>query len=169
MMMMMIATLINTEDPPASHLPSALFVQPSAHVSAKPLQSRRTLCDPMDCSLPGSSVHGDSLGQSGLPCSPPGDFPNAGIKPKSPILQVDSLLPEPPWKPLNLDGILKSRDSTLPAKVSYNQSYGFSDSHLRMWEVDHKEGSKESLELQGDQTNQSLRKLILNIHWKDWC
>ena len=58
MMMMMIATLINTEDPPASHLPSALFVQPSAHVSAKPLQSRRTLCDPMDCSPPGSSVHG---------------------------------------------------------------------------------------------------------------
>ena len=30
------------------------------------------------------------------------------------------------------------------------------------------EDSWESLELQ-DQTNPSLRKLILNIHWKDWC
>ena len=27
----------------------------------------------------------------------------------------------------------------------------------------------ESLGLQGDQTSQSKRKSILNIHWKDWC
>ena len=33
---------------------------------------------------------------SGLPCPPPEDLPNAGIKPWSPTLQVDSLLPEPP-------------------------------------------------------------------------
>ena len=31
------------------------------------------------------------------------------------------------------------------------------------------EDSWESLGLQGDQTNQSSRKSILNIHWKDWC
>ena len=30
------------------------------HVPAKSLQSHLTLCDPMDCSLPGSSVHGIS-------------------------------------------------------------------------------------------------------------
>ena len=30
----------------------------SACVRAKPLQSCRTLCDPKDCSPPGSSVHG---------------------------------------------------------------------------------------------------------------
>ena len=29
--------------------------------------------------------------------------------------------------------------------------------------------SWESLGLQGDQTSQSQRKLVLNIHWKDWC
>ena len=29
------------------------------------------------------------------------------------------------------------------------------------------EDSSESLELQGDQTSQSYRKLVLNIHWKD--
>ena len=31
------------------------------------------------------------------------------------------------------------------------------------------EDSWESLGLQGDQTSQSKRKSILNIHWKDWC
>ena len=31
------------------------------------------------------------------------------------------------------------------------------------------EDSWESLELQGNQTSQSLRKSVLNIHWKDWC
>ena len=29
--------------------------------------------------------------------------------------------------------------------------------------------SWESLGLQGDQTSQSWRKSLLNIHWKDWC
>ena len=33
---------------------------------------------------------------SGLPCSPPGDLPNLGIEPRSPALQADSLLSEPP-------------------------------------------------------------------------
>ena len=36
---------------------------------------------------------------SGLPCPPPGDFSNPGIKPRSPALQVDSLSSEPPRKP----------------------------------------------------------------------
>ena len=31
---------------------------------------------------------------SGLPCPPPGDLPNPGIEPRSPSLQVDSLLSE---------------------------------------------------------------------------
>ena len=31
------------------------------------------------------------------------------------------------------------------------------------------EDSWESLRLQWDQTSQSWRKSILNIHWKDWC
>ena len=33
---------------------------------------------------------------SGLPCPPPGNLPNLAIKPRSPTLQVDSLLSEPP-------------------------------------------------------------------------
>ena len=31
------------------------------------------------------------------------------------------------------------------------------------------EDSSESLGLQGDPTSTSKRKLVLNIHWKDWC
>jgi len=33
---------------------------------------------------------------SGLPCPPPGDLPNPGIKPGSPALQADSFSSEPP-------------------------------------------------------------------------
>ena len=36
---------------------------------------------------------------SGLPCPSPVDLSNLGIKPRSPALQVDSLLSEPPGKP----------------------------------------------------------------------
>ena len=38
---------------------------------------------------------------SGLPCPPPGDLPNPGIKPRSPSLRADSLPSEPPGKPKN--------------------------------------------------------------------
>ena len=51
---------------------------------AKSLQLCLTLCDPMDCSPPGSSVHGGFSKQeyrSGLPCPPPGDLPDPGSNP----------------------------------------------------------------------------------------
>ena len=58
---------------------------------------------PMDCSLPGSSVHGvlqaRILERIAFPS--PGDLPNPGIKHRSPILQVDSLPSETPGKPKN--------------------------------------------------------------------
>ena len=60
-----------------------------AWVCAPLLQSCLTLCDPRDCSLPGSSVH--SVMDSGLPCSSSEDLPHPGIEPMSPALQVDSL------------------------------------------------------------------------------
>ena len=46
-------------------------------------QSCLTLCHSMDCSLPGSSVHGISRQEywSGLPLPSPGDLPNLGIEP----------------------------------------------------------------------------------------
>ena len=39
---------------------------------------------------------------SGLPLSPPGCLPNPGMEPRSPALQADSLLSEPPGKPSSL-------------------------------------------------------------------
>ena len=68
----------------------------SMFIPAKSLQSCPTLCDPMDCSPPDSSVHGFSRKDYwiGLPSPPPGDIPDPGIKPASPVapaLQVDSL------------------------------------------------------------------------------
>ena len=52
---------------------------------AKLLQLRPTLCNPMDCSLPGSSVHGILQARywSGLLCPPPGDLPDPGMEPMS--------------------------------------------------------------------------------------
>ena len=37
---------------------------------------------------------------SGLPFPSPGDLPDSGIEPRSPALQADSLLSEPPGKPM---------------------------------------------------------------------
>ena len=37
---------------------------------------------------------------SGLPFPSPGDLPDPGVKPGSPALQADSLLSEPPGKPI---------------------------------------------------------------------
>ena len=52
----------------------------------KSLQSCPTLCDPMDCSLPGSSVHGILQARilEWVACPPPGDLPDPGIEPMSP-------------------------------------------------------------------------------------
>ena len=38
--------------------------------------------------------------RSGLPFPSLGDFPDSGMEPESPSLQVDSLLSEPPGKPI---------------------------------------------------------------------
>ena len=56
---------------------------------------------------------------SGLPCTPLGDLPNPGIEPRSPALQEDSFLSEPPGKPKNtgvgslslLQGIFPKQES----------------------------------------------------------
>ena len=40
---------------------------------------------------------------------------------------------------INLDSILKSRDITLPTKVCLDKAMVFSNSHVWMWELDHKE------------------------------
>ena len=60
-----------------------------------------TLCDPMNCSLPGSSVHGifQATILEWVAVSFPGDLLDPGIEPGFSTLQAVSLLPEPPGKP----------------------------------------------------------------------
>ena len=65
-------------------------------------QSCLILFDPLDCSPPGSSVHGDSPGKNnrvGCHALLQGNLLNPGIKPRPPAMQVDSLLSEPLGKP----------------------------------------------------------------------
>ena len=52
------------------------------------VKSCLTLCKPMDCSPPVSSVHGISQQEywNGLPFPSPGDFPYPGIEPVYPAL-----------------------------------------------------------------------------------
>ena len=69
----------------------------------------------LDYSPLSSSVHGDSSGKnnwSGLPCPPPGDLPNPGIKPRSSAVQADSLLVELPGK-LNKDLLNSEKEKKL--------------------------------------------------------
>ena len=67
-------------------------------------QSCPTLCNPMDCSLSGSSVHGILQARilEWVAISYPGDLPNPGIEPRSTALRADALPSEPPGKPLGL-------------------------------------------------------------------
>ena len=62
-----------------------LMLFKSACVCAKLLQLCLTLCNPMNCSPPGSSVHGFLQARilSGLPCPPPVDLSDPGIHPVS--------------------------------------------------------------------------------------
>ena len=81
---------------------------------AKSLQSCLTLCDSMDYSLPGFSVHGILQKEqwSGLPCPPPGNLPNLGIEPvsfMSSALAGKFFIPKATWEALLL--LLLSRFS----------------------------------------------------------
>ena len=56
-------------------------------------QSCPIFCDPLDCSLPGSTFSVFQACWSGLPFPPPGDLSDPGIEPASPVspeLQADS-------------------------------------------------------------------------------
>ena len=83
-----------------------------------------TLCDPMDGSPPGSSVHGSSQARirSGVPS--PGDLFDPGTKPKSPALQVDPL-------PLSWQG---------SPSLSLQQSVSLPRTLLRTGEMNHSQG-----------------------------
>ena len=72
-------------------------------VKSEIAQSCPTLWDPMEYSLPGSSIHGifQAIKLEWVAISfSRGDLPNLGIEPWSPALQTDALLSEPLRKSL---------------------------------------------------------------------
>ena len=68
---------------------------------SKQLNHVQTFFDLIDCYPPGSSAHGFSRQEyrSGQPFPLPGDLPDPGIEPRSPVLQLDYLLSNSPGKP----------------------------------------------------------------------
>ena len=99
-------------------------------VRAKSLQSYPTLCDPMDRSPPGSSVHGDSPGKnSGVGCHAllQGIFPTQGSNSYPLCLlhqQADSLPLVPPGKPLVRVGGAQFHQLLLEIGGSWEHSLG---------------------------------------------
>ena len=75
--------------------------QGSIYICAKSLQLCPTFCNPMDCSPPGSSVHGTFQARilEWAAISSSGDLSHLGMKPislRSPVWQVSSLPLAPP-------------------------------------------------------------------------
>ena len=66
----------------------------------KAAQLLLTLFNPMDY-IAHEILQARILEWIAIPFSRAGDLPNPGIEPRSPALQVDSLLAEPPGKPKN--------------------------------------------------------------------
>ena len=71
-------------------------------MSAKLLQFCLILCDPMDCSPPGSSVHGIIQARilEWIALPPPGDLSDPGIKPEYPSLAGGFFTTSTTWEAL---------------------------------------------------------------------
>ena len=81
-------------------------------------------CNPMDCNPPGSSVRGIFRARilEWVAISFSKDLPDPGIEPGSPALHI------------------KRQRHYFAYKGLSSQSYGFSSSHVWVWELDHNEG-----------------------------
>ena len=74
---------------PSSKMVTILLIWKYVECVCSVAQSCPTLCDPMGCSLLGSSLRWISRQGywSGLPFPSPGDLPDPGMEPNSPVLQ----------------------------------------------------------------------------------
>ena len=92
-------------------------------------QSCPTLCNPTECSPLGSSVHGILQARTLelLPFPSPGDLPELGTEPRSPTLQVDSLLSKSPGRRLKYSSIieylLRARHSMIAISFHFYVNY----------------------------------------------
>ena len=82
-----------------------------------------TLCDSMDCSLSGSTGFSRQGYWSGLPFPIPGDLPDPGMEPTSPVLWVDPLplttKEDPPPRPI-MTQILSDQGPTINTTFKLN-------------------------------------------------
>ena len=78
------------------------------YVPVQSLQSCPTLCDPMDCSLPGCSVHGILQARilEWVAISSPGDLPDPETESMSPALAGRFFTSAPPGKPTRVSRLL---------------------------------------------------------------
>ena len=97
-----------------------------------------TLCDPMDCSQPGSSVHRILQVRilEWVVIPPPGDLPNLGMKPTSPVspsLAGRSFTTEPSRKPWGLGKTGNTFISTI--QHLFTICLWFGEVWWELWEV----------------------------------
>jgi len=142
-------------------------------------QSCLTLCNPMDCCLPGSSVYGifQAIVVEWIAIS----FSSGSSWPRD-WTRVSHFVDRcfTVWATREVNQRHYSADRGL-----YSQGYDLLVGHSWSWELNHKEGrvpknllpsncgagedSWEFLGQQEDQTCQVGRKSTLNTHWVDWC
>ena len=65
--------------------------------------------------------------------------------------------------------LMKKQRHSFANKGPSSQSYGFSSSHVRMWELDYKESWVPKNWCFWTVVLEKTQKSVLNIHWKDWC
>ena len=91
---MLLSPYLSPSPPPPHVHKSILYVYFSIESESEVAQSCPTLCDPVDCSLPGSSVHGISQARNsgvGYHFLLQGNIPHPGIEPVFSVLAGDSL------------------------------------------------------------------------------
>ena len=129
-------------------------------------QSCLTFCDIMDCSTPGSFVHGDSPGKNtgeGCQCPLPGDLPNQGSNPV--LLNCRQILYRLSYqgKPKNtIVGSLSLLQRTFPTQ---ELDWGLLHCRWILYQLSHK-GSPCSRILQLKLMNEHLTNLMqIALYW----
>ena len=100
---------------------------------------------------------------SGLPFPSPGDLPNPGTEPRSPTLQVESLLSEPPGKPYTpmQNKKLKKKKKTHFLKVE--ESHGELVQELTFKLI------AETAVLKVASLNPCIKMAQYSVRWRSWA
>ena len=111
--------------------PSASVSSSAKQVKVLVAQSCLTLCDPMDCSPPGASVHGILQARilAWVAISSSRDLPSPGIKLPSPALAGGFFTTEPPEKPHPSCGHKPNGSENEEESIQVNRPVKYSERH----------------------------------------